>query len=268
MKSSKTQDKAAAGGKKAAGDGSMPLTGHLKEMRNRVAVMLVFFVAGVLLCLYFSPQIVTTLMDLGTRYNYTFVYLSPQELLLVYFSISLIGGLVIASPVIAFEIYAFCVPGMKRTEQVFFALALVFGGICFLIGVAFAYFITMPFMLNFLIQFSDGIEVTDSISIKEYINFLMTVFIIFGIVFEMPMASVILTRLGILRAEWLVKGRKVAIVVIFLVAALITPPDVVSQVMVAVPMIALYQVSIFLSRLVRKRNKAEKEKEATQGTRD
>lgn len=262
MKSSKTREKTAADGKKAAGDGSMPLTGHLKEMRNRVAVMLVFFTAGVLLCLYFSPQIVTTLMGLGTRYHYTFVYLSPQELLLVYFSISLIGGVIIALPVIAYEVYAFCVPGMKRSERIFFALALIFGGICFAIGVAFAYFISMPFMLHFLIQFSEGIEVTDSISIKEYINFLMTVFIIFGIVFEMPMASVLLTRLGILKAEWLVKGRKVAIVVIFLVAAIITPPDVVSQVMVAVPMIALYQISIFLSRLVRRRGQAEKENEA------
>jgi len=261
MKSSKTQGKAAADGNKASGNGSMPLTGHLKELRNRVAVMLVFFAAGVLLCLYFSPQIVTALMDLGTRYHYTFVYLSPQELLLVYFSISLIGGVVIAFPVIAYEVYAFCVPGMKRSERVFLALALIFGGICFALGVAFAYFISMPFMLHFLIQFSEGIEVTDSISIKEYINFLMTVFIIFGIVFEMPMASVLLTRLGILKAEWLVKGRKVAIVVIFLVAAIITPPDVVSQVMVAVPMIALYQVSIFLSRLVRRRKQTEEENE-------
>jgi sec-independent protein translocase protein TatC len=112
----------------------------------------------------------------------------------------------------------------------------------------------MPFMLNFLISFSSEVNVTDSISIGEYLNFLLTVFLIFGVVFELPVVSVILTRLGVIRAEWLVKARKVMIVVIFFIAAVITPPDVVSQIMVAVPMICLYEISIWLSRLTRRRD--------------
>jgi sec-independent protein translocase protein TatC len=135
----------------------------------------------------------------------------------------------------------------------YFGLAMIFGAICFCVGVAFAYFITVPFMLGFLISFTKDVNVRDSISIGEYLNFLVTVFLIFGTVFEMPVISVILTRMGIIRAEWLAKARKVMIVVIFFLAAVITPPDVVSQVMVALPMLALYEIAILLSRIFRRK---------------
>jgi sec-independent protein translocase protein TatC len=135
----------------------------------------------------------------------------------------------------------------------YFGLAMIFGAICFCAGVAFAYFITVPFMLGFLISFTNDVNVRDSISIGEYLNFLVTVFLIFGTVFEMPVISVILTRMGIIRAEWLAKARKVMIVVIFFLAAVITPPDVVSQVMVALPMLALYEIAILLSRIFRRK---------------
>ena len=107
-------------------------------------------------------------------------------------------------------------------------------------------------MLHFLIGFSADVAVTDSISIAEYLNFILTVFLIFGIIFELPVVSVVLTRLGILRPEWLIKARKVMIVAVFLIAAVITPPDVVSQIMVAVPMLILYELSIRLSALTRR----------------
>ena len=235
-------------------NGSMPLTGHLREMRNRIIVCIILFAAGFAVCLACAPRLVTLLTELGTRYKYTFVYIAPQELLMAYFSMALVGGLVVAAPTIAYELYAFCSPGLTRRERLCFSLAMVFGFICFAAGAAFAYFLIMPFMLNFLISFSYEVNVTDSISIGEYLNFLLTVFLIFGVVFELPVVSVVLTRLGLIRAEWLVKARKVMIVVIFFIAAIITPPDVVSQVMVAVPMIGLYEISIWLSKLTRRRD--------------
>ena len=128
----------------------------------------------------------------------------------------------------------------------------------------FAYFISLPFMLSFLIQFTGEVDVSASISIQEYVSFLLTVFIIFGFLFEMPVVSVLLTGLGVLKAEWLAKGRKVMIVVIFVVAAIITPPDVASQIMVAIPMLMLYELSILLSRLVgmRKQERQNSENES------
>ena len=115
-------------------------------------------------------------------------------------------------------------------------------------------------MLRFLIQLSGTVDVAASMRLQEYISFLLTVFLIFGIVFEMPVVTVVLTILGILRAEWLVKARKVMIVVVFLVAAIITPPDVVSQIMIAIPMLLLYELSILLCKLfTRKKKQAQEE---------
>ena len=234
-------------------NGSMPLTGHLKELRNRIVVCIVVLAVGFGLCLSFASHIVTLLTDMGTQYDYHFIYIKPQELLLVFFSIALIGAVVLSIPVAAYEIYAFCSPAMDRKQRRIFILSLLFGGCCFCIGVFFAYRIVMPFMLHFLVQFSRGIEITNNISIGEYVDFILTVFIIFGIIFEMPVISVTLTRFGILKPEWMVMSRKYMIVIIFFVAAVITPPDIVSQIMVAVPMILLFELSIWLSRLVRRK---------------
>ena len=237
----------------AAGDGSMSVSGHLRELRNRILISLGATLAGFVLCLSFAPKILTMLMDMGNAYGYRFVYIAPQELLMVQLSVALIGALVVAFPVIAYHVYGFCSPGLRAKERTVIVLALLAGTAFFLIGIFFAYFITVPFMLHFLIQFTGVVSVSASISIQEYVNFLLTVFIIFGLVFEMPVISSLLSLLGILKAEWLKKARKPAIVLIFLVAAIITPPDVVSQIMVAIPMLALYEVSIVLCRVFARR---------------
>ena len=203
----------------------------------------------------FSPRFITFLTGLGEAYDYVFVYIAPQELLLVYLNTALVGALIICFPVLAFEVYAFCSPGLTGRERFFVLTSLLAGTAFFVLGVAFARFISLPFVLRFLIQFTGQVDVSASISIQQYIGFLLTVFVVFGLVFELPVISVLLTSLGLIRAEWLIKARKVMIVVIFLLAAIITPPDVVSQIMVAVPMIALYELSILLSRLVGKRRK-------------
>ena len=227
----------------------MSLSGHLRELRDRAVLCLLALLAGFLACLAFAPRIVTLLTDMGTAYGYVYVYIAPQELLMVYLSLALTAGVVAAFPVISYHVYAFCSPGLKRSEKAFVLCVLFFGTACFCLGVLFAYYVSVPYMLRFLIQFSAEVSVDASISIREYTSFLLTVFVVFGAVFELPVVSVLLTLLGVLKAEWMVKGRKVMVVVIFFVAAVITPPDVASQVMVAVPMMGLYEISILLCRL-------------------
>ncbi len=238
-------------------DGSMSLSGHLKELRNRIIVCALAFLVAFSVCLGYAPTLVTLLTDNGERYAYRYVYIAPQELFLVYMNVALIGALVVCFPLFAYQAYAFCRPGLGRRGRIYTVGALLAGTVFFAAGVAFAYFISMPFMLRFLIQFTHEVNVAASISINEYVSFLMTVFVIFGVVFELPVVSVLLTGLGVIKAEWLVKGRRVMIVLIFVLAAIITPPDVVSQVMVAVPMIGLYELSIVLSRLIGRLKKRE-----------
>lgn len=236
-------------------DGSMSISGHLRELRNRVLICVIVLVVGFCACLGIAPKLVTLFTDMGQDFGYVFVYIAPQELLMEYFSMAFVGSLIISFPVLAYHIYSFCSPGMTKKERSYIKIGLFSGTIFFVLGIVFARLVSIPFMLRFLISFTGEVDVSASISIQQYISFLLTVFLIFGIVFEMPVVTVVLTVLGILRAEWLVKGRKVMIVVIFFIAAVITPPDVISQILIAVPMLLLYEISILLCKTVSKRRK-------------
>lgn len=229
-------------------DGSMTLSGHLKELRNRLLICALVFVVGTVYFLTVSDKLIDLLTAMAIdNQGYTFVFLAPQEKLMQYFRLSLIAAMVIDIPVALYQLYAFAKPGLKKSERFFFGLVLVFGLLLFCVGVVFAYVVTLPFMLNFLVTLEGTEYITASISIESYINLCLTMFIVFGAVFEMPLVTIILSRMGIANPEIMKKGRGVAIVLIFFIAAVITPPDIVSQIMVALPMVLLYFVSIFLS---------------------
>ena len=249
--------------KPAADDGSMTLGGHVKELRNRLIVCAVVLFASCAYFLTISSKLVTMLTDMGTRYGYVYVYLSPQEKLIQYFRLSVVAAIIITIPVALYQIWAFAKPGLKKNESFFFGLVMLFGLALFCVGVLFAYFIVLPFMLNFLITLSGTDFITASISIENYLNFVIMIFTIFGCVFEMPLVTVILAKMGIASPEIMKKGRGIAIVLIFFIAAIITPPDIVSQIMVALPMILLYQISIFLARVFyRKKTDADEDDDA------
>ena len=236
-------------------DGSMTLTGHLKELRNRLIICAVVFVVSVVITLMYADRLIDILTAMGQGY-YTFVSIAPQEKLMQYFRVSLLAAFVITVPVALYQIYAFAKPGLKKSETFFLKLVILL----------FAYKLMMPFMLRFL---STGIEGADYIqtttSIESYVNLCLTMFVIFGCVFEMPLVTIILSKMGIIYPELLKKVRGVAIVCIFLVAAVVTPPDIVSQCMVALPMVLLYFISIFLSGIFYKpKSDAEDEDDDTE----
>ena len=243
------------------GEEVMSLTDHLRELRNRIVVCVAVFVIGFVVFLGFAGTIVDMLTQMGLDSGYQFIYLSPQELMIQHLSVAGVCAVVVTVPTIAYEVYAFMAPGLKKHANLFFIIAMVMGIICFALGVVFAHMISMPFMLKFLYGFNSTDYIQASISIQSYISFILTVYIIFGVVFEMPVISVALTQFGLLNPKWLKQFRSVAIVGIFLVAAIITPPDIVSQIMVAIPMVMLYQISIILSELLYKFKKKKADEE-------
>ncbi len=254
---------------KKPNNGSMPLTGHLKELRNRlVLVGIVFFVAACL-TLTKADAFVEALMSMAKATDagnlYSFVALAPQEKLIQYFRVSVVAAVIITIPLALYEIWAFAKPGLKKNERRFFGFALLFGLGMFCVGVAFAYKVTLPFMLNFLATVGDSenaaIPITSSISVESYITFVLTIFIIFGCVFEMPLLSVILSKMGLMGPDLMRKGRGIAIVIIFIIAAIITPPDIVSQILVAIPMVLLYELSIGLAMIFYKPHKADEDED-------
>lgn len=241
-------------------DGEMPLSEHLRELRRRLLVCAVFLLVSVAVGLHFAPKLVDVLLDMGRACQYRFVYIAPQELLMQYFSTALLIGACVTLPVLFYETWAFIRPGLRKNENIIFLLAMAFGLVCFCAGVFFAYRVMLPFMLYFLSKVGAGSGVSAAVSVQNYISFLMTVFVVFGIVFELPVLSVVLTQMGLLNVRWMKKGRRAVIVVIFVVAALITPPDVVSQIMVAVPMAGLYELSILLCSVLQKFQNKNKSK--------
>ena len=174
----------------------------------------------------------------------------------------ILAGVVVTVPVAFYNIYAFAKPGLKKSESTFFKLVMLLGLILFCVGVLFAYKLMMPFMLRFLSTGIEGAEyIQTTTSIESYVNLCLTMFIIFGCVFEMPLITIILSKMGIINPQILKQVRGVAIVVIFFIAAVVTPPDIVSQCMVALPMVLLYFVSIFLSGIFYKPHDTDEDDE-------
>ena len=245
--------------------GMMPLTGHLKELRNRIIVCLAVFLVVCLAALAFAQPLIDALLIKGSQFGYEFVILAPQELMLQQFKVSLLAGACVAVPVVLYELWAFMRPGLKERESRYFLFGIVFGLVCFILGVLFAYEVTWPAMLYFFDSLVTD-NITNAVSVQYYIDFALLVFVIFGCVFEMPMLAMMLSQLGILTPQLMKKIRGGAIVAIFLIAAFITPTDIFSQLIVAIPMCVLYEVSILLcSFFYGKRRQKEKQEEEEEG---
>ncbi|HHZ01330.1 MAG TPA: twin-arginine translocase subunit TatC [Tissierellia bacterium] len=167
------------------------------------------------------------------------------------------GGLVISSPVILFETWLFIKPALNKSEKRVVFLSLMAGLLCFVLGAVFAYFVVVPITLIFFINVDQFDSVQATITIQNFLSFVLTTLITFGIVFEMPVLTVLLSNLGMLKVVWLTKSRRVVIVAVFIIAAIITPPDVISQILVAIPMLVLFEVSILICKIISKKKKRE-----------
>jgi sec-independent protein translocase protein TatC len=227
---------------------SLPLSEHLREIRRRIVYVAILYLAFVIAAFLYIENVVDVMLRMAGGFRY--VYLSPSELIICYMRLSLVFALAASSPFIAYHIWAFVVPALKKREKRAGFFALLAGFVFFILGVLFCYYIVLPFTLNFLIRFNSSDVIASSISVDSYTRFVMNTLTVFGLVFELPVITLLLSALGILKPQYLIKAQKYAILVIFIVAAVITPPDVVSQIMVAVPMILLYQLSILICRVI------------------
>lgn len=229
----------------------MTLFGHLDELRKRLTVVAaVNLIAAAVL---FTKAELVLDYFLAINPGMELVYISPSELLMVYVQLSFIMALVVCSPVTIYEIWAFVEKGLYRKEKIYIFITLVFSVIFFALGVAFAYFMVLPTTLKFFMRIAVE-DVASMISVKSYISFINTMLLCFGAVFELPVLVFLLSKMEVLKPEFLKKNRGLFIVAIFILAAVITPPDVVSQIMLAVPMIILLQLSTFICVVVDKTN--------------
>jgi sec-independent protein translocase protein TatC len=232
----------------------MSLFDHLDELRKRlIIIVIVNFVAAILL---FSQTEIIMSYLLEVNPGMELVYTTPSELLTVYIQLSLILAVTICSPITVYQVWAFIEKGLYEKEKKAILFTLIFGVVFFIIGVAFCYFMVLPTTLEFFVRIAIE-EVSSMLSIHSYVSFVNMMLLAFGLVFEMPVIIFLLSKLGIIKPEFLKKNRGIIIVAIFIFASIITPPDVISQLMLGIPMVILLEFSILICTLVYKGKKKE-----------
>ena len=239
----------------------MPFLDHLEEFRHRIIKALIALVVGMVICLFFSKPLLNVLLWPTTRVNVPLdiQVLKVQGMFMVTLEIAFFAGIIIGLPYILFQLWMFIAPGLYIHEKKYVPRIIVSATALFLLGVAFAYFVIIPFALEFFIGLAPE-EIKTNIAIDFYIGFVVRILAVFGIIFQLPIMSYFLSKLGILKPTFMKRYRRHAIVAIFIVAAILTPPDPFTQTLLAVPLIILYEFSIFISHWV---NKSQNKKSET-----
>ena len=235
-----------------------PITEHLEELRARLIRSLIAFVIGTGLCYNYSDRIYQKLIHPVMQAlppDSHLVFTELTEAFLTYFKLSLWGGFLFASPVIFYQAWSFISPGLYRKEQKLVALFALWSTLGFAAGTAFAYFIAVPSIMRFFFSFGQNI-VTPMPSMKESLSLVLRLLLIFGVMFELPLFLYLVGRGGILSAKIFRRWRKAAILGSVVLAAILTPPDIVSQLMLAVPLYVLYEFGILLCAVGERRSKA------------
>ncbi len=233
----------------------MTFLDHLEELRWRLIYSIIGVVVGTIICWIFADFLVVDVLLKPARDNgLELQNLKPFGQLFLYFQVALVGGIILSLPNLFYQLWKFIAPALRKKERKYILLIVFYSTISFFIGIAFAYFVMIPLAFKFVREFGTEL-IKNEFAIDEYVSIIVSVILAAGVVFELPMISFFLTKLGIVTPAFMKKYRKHAIVIIMVLAAFLTPgTDPVSQVVLAVPLVLLYEISIFISKLAAKKN--------------
>lgn len=235
----------------------MPFTSHLDELRKRLIRILIAVGIGFVACWYFREwlfQVITAPLVKVLPQNSHMIYTSLPEAFFNYMKISFYASLFLTSPFTLYQLWKFVSPGLYPTEKKYVAPFVISSTILFIGGVLFGYYLALPPAYSFFVEFSSDF-LKPMFSLKEYLSLSLKLLLAFGLSFELPVFIFFMAKIGIVSSKTLAKQRRYAILVIFIAAAILTPsPDAVTQIIMAIPLMILYEFSIFIARFAEKKH--------------
>lgn len=230
-------------------DKAQPIVEHLQELRRRIVYSLIALLVAVIGAFAFSGAALSHILATAkTDTNIILVQNTFADAFLTQFRLALIGGMILALPFVIYQLVAFIVPALKPAERRILYIGLPFATLLFAIGWAFGWFVVVPITKSFFLGVATGFEIQNQITPSNYLAFVLSICNPLGIAFELPLVVLILARIGLVTAAFLARVRKFAFLILLIVAALLSPPDIISMGIFMVPLYGLYEFSILLAR--------------------
>ena len=243
-------------------DEKQPFLAHLEELRRRLVVCAIAIGIGFIICYIFSKQLFSFLILPLTKVlpaDSQLIFTNLPEMFITYIKVALVAGIILAIPIIFYQLWMFLAPALYQKEKGYFIPFVFFSSILFVAGSLFGYFVVFPYGFKFFMSFATE-DIQALPSVKQYFSFAIRLLLAFGLVFEMPVVVFFMTKIGLITPDSMKKFRKFAILSSFILSAILTPPDVATQIMMALPIIILYELSIFISQGVHSKKKEESNK--------
>ena len=235
---------------------------HFLELKKRFFIIIAFFICAFIFCYYFSNYIynfiLSPLAEITSNHKRKVIYTGMTEAFFTYLKLSLWAAFLIIIPVISYQLYRFISPGLLKNEKAIILPTLIISPLLFYLGGVFVFYLVMPNAWQFFLSFENldsSMPIILEARISEYLTVVMQLITAFGLAFELPVIMLILSVLELVSAQGLRNKRRLAIVLIFIIAAILTPPDVLSQISLAIPLILLYEISIVICNLIENRSK-------------
>ena len=230
-------------------EAEMTFLGHLEELRWRLIYAVIgVFIGAVAAWIFIDPLVNFILLKPARDAGTVLQNLKPFGQLILFIQVAVIVGITLSLPNIFYQLWKFIAPALQKTEKKYIFGVVFFTSVCFLAGVVFAFYVILPLALQFVSEFGTE-DIVNNFAINEYMNIIISLMLGAGLIFELPMLSFFLTKLGILTPAFMKKYRKYAIVVLLIFSAMFTPPDPASQIMLGVPLLLLYEISVFISKI-------------------